>query len=136
MRRPGPAPCAMVISLLLSGALLCAAESAPLPNEERLAAVADPAAQQLLAQAFDEIVRLKQAMISLQEAHDSSSSRRLQREGDGQDAREVHIYTRSMQVADPAAPVRGRRQAQDGTGGCWTADGLADVIDVEGPRRR
>jgi hypothetical protein len=130
MRRLGPAPPAMVISLLLSGALLCAAESAPLPNEERLAAVADPAAQQLLAQAFDEIVRLKQAMISLQEAHDSSSSRRLQREGDGQDAREVHIYTRSMQVADPAAPVRGRRQAQDGTGGCWTSN--ADVIDVEG----
>ena len=113
------------------GALLCAAESASLPNDRRLAAVVDPAAQQLLAQAFDEIARLQQSVSSLQEARDGSR-RRVQREGDGQDAREVHIYTRSMQVADPAAPVRGRRQAQDGIGGCWTADGLVDVIDVEG----
>ncbi|MBT5901127.1 MAG: hypothetical protein HOH58_03355, partial [Opitutaceae bacterium] len=81
--------------------------------------------------AFDEIARLKQSVSSLQEARDGSR-RRVQREGQGQDAREVHIYTRSMQVADPAAPMRGRRQAQDGIGGCWTADGLADVIDVEG----
>jgi hypothetical protein len=103
MRKFEPAPSAMI--LLLSSTLLCASESAPLPNDERLAAVVDPAAQQLLAQAFDEIAHLKQSVKSLQEAHDGGR-RRVQWEGGGQDAREEHIYQRSMQVADPAAPSR------------------------------
>eukprot|EP01046_Picozoa_sp_COSAG06_P116573 COSAG06_NODE_63569_length_262_cov_0.601227_1_plen_44_part_10 len=34
MRRFEPAPSAMMTLLLLSGALLCAAESASLPNDE------------------------------------------------------------------------------------------------------
>ena len=105
-----------------------------------LAAVADPAARQLLSHALNEIQSLRATVAALQhdgaaEREGSRRRRHLQRAGgDAGAARAVHIYTRSMQ-SEPQSAGRGRRRRAQGEvapDGCWTAGGTADTIDVEG----
>ena len=162
-------PSAAGVAALLFAATAAAAQ---LPQEDLLAAVADPAARQLLSRALREIESLRatpenQSMEKLlgqmavmrgemdslkagkvrsddrwreedREREEMSpqheGSRRLQRTGDIAAPRAVHIYTRSMsmQSQQSAGPTRGRRRAEEALGGCWTAAGVADVIDVEG----
>ena len=117
-------------------AQLCASLSASYASnaEDSLDDVTDPSARLLLGRAFDEIESLRLEVESLRREQQRSDSRRLQRTSATSDqAREVRIYTRSMQ-RDRTDPGRGRRQAQTAgeTGGCWTDGDDAGTIDVEG----
>ena len=114
--------------------LSVASEAGPL-----LDAVADQPTRALLSRAFEEIETLKATVESLRREQQGDGARRLQRTGaTDQQAREVHIYTRSMtrETADGSgARGAGRRQAQAAPGlqeGCWTQQGGQGNIDVEG----